>query len=69
MRKFQVESANNYDFEFDNHYGDYIYAETPEEAVESYKTWLQENGEDPEKYVYQVRELFANGERSNVIRV
>lgn len=59
MKKFMVESRRNYTEVFDNYVGDYIEAETKEEAIEYYKEWLVENGcdqEEVEEYEYQVRE-------------
>lgn len=59
MKKFMVESRRDYTEIFDNYVGDYIYAETEEEAIECYKEWLVENGcdlEEVEEYEYQVRE-------------
>lgn len=43
-----------------NYVCDYIMAETEKEAIEMYKTWLVENGCDPEeveRYEYQVKEI------------
>lgn len=60
MKKFNVESRRNYTEIFDNYAGDYISAETEEEAIELYKAWLVENGCDPEEvegYEYQVKEI------------
>lgn len=59
MKKWNVESRRDYTEIFDNYVGDYIEAETEEEAVELYKTWLIENGCDPEEvddYEYQIKE-------------
>ena len=59
MKRFMVESRRSYEDIFDNYVGDYIVAETEEEAVEYYKEWLSENGVDKqeiEEYEYQVRE-------------
>lgn len=59
MAKYRVESRRNYTENFDNYVGDYIIAETEEEAVELYKQWLVENGcavEEVEEYEYQVTE-------------
>lgn len=59
MKKWNVESRRDYTEIFDNYVGDYIEAETEEEAVELYKAWLIENGCDPEEvddYEYQVKE-------------
>lgn len=59
MKKWNVESRRDYTEIFDNYVGDYIEAETEEEAVELYKAWLIENGCDPEEvddYEYQTKE-------------
>ena len=59
MKKWNVESRRDYTEIFDNYVGDYIEAETEEEAVEPYKAWLIENGCDPEEvddYEYQIKE-------------
>lgn len=59
MKKWNVESRRDYTEIFDNYVGDYIEAETEEEAVELYKDWLIENGCDPEEvddYEYQIKE-------------
>lgn len=59
MKKQNVESRRDYTEIFDNYVGDYIEAETEEEAVELYKDWLIENGCDPEEvddYEYQIKE-------------
>lgn len=59
MKKWNVESRRDYTEVFDNYAGDYIEAETEEEAVELYKAWLIENGCDPEEvddYEYQIKE-------------
>lgn len=59
MKRFMVESRRSYEDIFDNYAGDYIVAETEEEAIEYYKEWLAENGvskEEIEEYEYQVRE-------------
>lgn len=59
MKKWNVESRRDYTEIFDNYVGDYIEAETEEEAVELYKVWLIENGCDPEEvddYEYQIKE-------------
>lgn len=59
MKKWNVESRRDYTEIFDNYVGDYIEAETEEEAVEFYKAWLIENGCDPEEvddYEYQIKE-------------
>lgn len=58
MKKWNVESRRDYTEIFDNYVGDYIEAETEEEAVELYKAWLIENGCDPEEvddYEYQIK--------------
>ena len=59
MKKWNVESRRDYTEIFDNYVGDYIEAETEEEAVDLYKAWLIENGCDPEEvddYEYQIKE-------------
>lgn len=59
MKKWNVESRRDYTEILDNYVGDYIEAETEEEAVELYKAWLIENGCDPEEvddYEYQIKE-------------
>lgn len=59
MKKWNVESRRDYTEIFDNYVGDYIEAETEEEAVELYKAWLIENGCVPEEvddYEYQIKE-------------
>lgn len=59
MKRFMVESRRSYEDIFDNYAGDYIVAETEEEAIEYYKEWLAENGvskEEIDDYEYQVRE-------------
>lgn len=59
MKKWMVESRKDYTEIFDNYAGDYIEAETEEEAVELYKSWLVENGYDPEEieeWEYQEKE-------------
>ena len=43
MKKFTVECRRNNTEEFQNWVGDYIEAESAEEAVEYCKTWLVEN--------------------------
>lgn len=49
MKKYMVESRKDCTEIFDNYLGDYIEAESSEEAMELYKTWLVENGCDPEE--------------------
>lgn len=59
MKKWNVESRRDYTEIFENYVGDYIEAETEEEAIEIYKAWLIENGCDPEEvddYEYQIKE-------------
>ena len=59
MKKWNVESRRDCTEIFDNYVGDYIEADTEEEAVELYKAWLIENGCDPEEvddYEYQIKE-------------
>ena len=62
MKKFNVESRKDYTEIFDNYCGDYVVAETEEEAIELYKQWLIENGcesEEVEEYEYKVSEYYA----------
>lgn len=70
MKKYIVESATSFYEEFQNFADDYIEAETAEEAIDYYKTWMQENGEDPDFYVYKVFELIKNecGEEERIER-
>lgn len=59
MKKYMVESRKYYTEEFDNYLGDYILANSKEEAIDLYKTWLIENGCDPEEvedYEYKAEE-------------
>ena len=59
MKKYNVEMRRDYTENFDNWIGDYIEAETEEEAVELAKQWLIDNGadEDVEELQYQVSEF------------
>lgn len=59
MKKYNVEMRRDYTEDFDNWIGDYIEAETEEEAVELAKQWLIDNGtdEDVEELQYQVSEF------------
>ena len=59
MKKYDVEMRRDYTDNFDNWIGDYIEAETEEEAVELAKQWLIDNGtdEDVEELQYQVSEF------------
>lgn len=59
MKKYNVETRRDYNEDFDNWIGDYIEAETEEEAVELAKQWLIDNGtdEDVEELQYQVSEF------------
>lgn len=62
MKKWMVESRKDYTEIFDNYADDYIEAETEEEAVELYKSWLVENGYDPEEieeWEYQAKEYLG----------
>lgn len=62
MKKFNVESRKDYTEIFDNYCGDYVVAETEEEAIELYKQRLIENGcesEEVEEYEYNVSEYYA----------
>lgn len=59
MKRYVVESKMNYAELFDNHVGDYIIAESEEEAIELYKQWLIDHGvdvEEVEEMQYTVRE-------------
>lgn len=59
MKKYNITSAKSYFDVFHNFLGDYIEAETEEEAIEFYKQWLLENGmeeEEIEDLVYKVEE-------------
>lgn len=59
MKKYKVTSAKSYFDIFQNYLGDYIVAETKEEAIEFYKQWLLENGmeeEEIEELVHKVEE-------------
>lgn len=61
MKKWMVESRKDYTEAFDNYVGDYIEAETEEEAIELAKAWFIENGCDPEEveeYEYHVKEYW-----------
>ena len=49
MKQYKVESRKSCLDDFDNLIGDYIEAESSEEAMELYKAWLVENGCDPEE--------------------
>lgn len=59
MKKYNVEIRRDYTEDFDNWIGDYIEAETKEEAIELAKQWLIDNGtdEDVEELQYQVSEF------------
>lgn len=63
MKKFNVESRRDYTEIFDNCVGDYIEAESKEEAIEFYKEWLIENGcgvfdaDEVEEYQYRATEV------------
>lgn len=46
MKKYIVEIRKSYNDDYDNWIGDYIEAETEEEALEFAKAWLKENGYD-----------------------
>ena len=62
VKKFNVESRKDYTEIFDNYCGDYVVAETEEEAIELYKQRLIENGcesEEVEEYEYNVSEYYA----------
>lgn len=49
MKKYIVESRKDYTEIYDNYLGDYIEADSEEEAIEYYKGWFVENGCDPEE--------------------
>ena len=56
---YNVEIRENNMQDFENWYGDYTEAETPEEALELMKQWLIDNGYpyDVEKLEYKVLEV------------
>lgn len=59
MKKYNVEMRRNYKESFDNWIEDYVPAESKEEAIELAKSWLVENGMDPddvEELEFQVSE-------------
>lgn len=61
MKKYIVESRRDCTEIFDNYLGDYIAAESEEEAIDFYKTWLIENGcdsEEVENFEYQVKDYW-----------
>lgn len=49
MTKYNVEMRKSYNDIFDNYVGDYIEANSEEEAIEYAKQWLIENGMEPEE--------------------
>lgn len=49
MKRWNVETRRDYNEIFDNYIGDYITAETAEEAIEIAKNWFLENGMEPEE--------------------
>lgn len=49
MTRYNVESRRDYTEIFDNYIGDYIEANSEEEAIEYAKQWLIENGMEPEE--------------------
>lgn len=58
MKKYMVENRKDYEELFDNYVGDYIEAESEEEAIELAKAYFVENGCDPEEvesWEYQVK--------------
>ena len=59
MKKYNVEMRRNFNEDFDNWIGDYIEAESEEEAIELAKQWLIDNGtnEDVEELEYRVSEF------------
>lgn len=58
---YDVEVRENNTQEFDNWVGDYIEAETTEEAIELVKQWLIDNG-----YTGDVDELEFNVKENNI---
>lgn len=59
MKKYMVESRRDYAEIFDNYVGDYIEAESEEEAIELAKQYFIDNGcdiEEVEDYEYKVTE-------------
>lgn len=66
MKKFIVESRRDYKETYKNYYGDVIEAETEEEAIEIYKSWLIENDYEPneiEEWQYQAIDYdISNGD-------
>lgn len=48
MKKYNVEMRENCTDVFDNWIEDYVPAESKEEAIELAKSWLVENGMDPD---------------------
>ena len=57
MKKYNVEMRKDYTEDFDNWAGDYIEAESEEEAIELAKQWLIDNGYDGdvEELEYRVK--------------
>lgn len=49
MTRYNVEMRKSYNDIFDNYVGDYIEANSEEEAIEYAKQWLIENGMEPEE--------------------
>lgn len=69
MKKFIVESRRDCNEIYDNYYGDFIEAETEEEAIDLYISWLIENGCEPdeiEEWQYQAIDYeVSNGNGGN----
>lgn len=59
MKKYNVEMRESYTEDFENWIGDYIEAETEDEAVELAKQWLIDHGfdGDVEELEYKVSEF------------
>lgn len=59
MTKYSVEMRKYYNEDFDSYIGNYIEAETEEEALEIAKQWLIDNGYDGdvESIEYNVSEF------------
>ena len=49
MNRYTVESRRNYTENFYNYVGDFVYAETEEEAIELVKQYYIDNRYDPEE--------------------
>lgn len=71
MKQYMVESRKDCTEIFDNYLGDYIEAESSEEAVSFYKEWLVENGCDPEEvedWEYRITEKGITGGNMNAVK-